>query len=106
MRNKGKIFANTERAILRDQLVTLGDLEEFKTDLLLSLKNLLIDKNCQSGKKWLKTYEVRKILGVSSGTLQTLRNNGTIPFSRIGGILYYDTEEINKVVETMKQRRA
>ncbi|WP_127127864.1 helix-turn-helix domain-containing protein [Pseudoflavitalea rhizosphaerae] len=106
MRNKGKILANPEKYIYRDQLVTLGDLEEFKIDLMLSLKNLLLDKNSQASKKWLKTYEVRKLLNVSAGTLQTLRNNGTIPFSRIGGILYYDPEEINKVIELLKQRRA
>jgi len=32
---------------------------------------------------------VRKLLGVSNGTLQTLRVNGSLPFSKIGGLYFY-----------------
>jgi hypothetical protein len=39
--------------------------------------------------QWLKSSEVRKLLKISSGTLQNLRINGTLNFYKIGGILYY-----------------
>jgi hypothetical protein len=39
-----------------------------------------------------------KMLQISPGTLQNLRINGTLPFSKMGGIIYYDIEDIQKVM--------
>ena len=39
-----------------------------------------------------------QILGISTGTLQTFRINGTLPYSKIGGIILYSYEEIQKVI--------
>lgn len=50
--------------------------------------------------KTLKSHQVERILGISSGTLQTLRNNGTIPFTKIGGICYYDEHEIRRLLSS------
>ena len=38
-------------------------------------------------------------LQISPGTLQNLRVNGTLPSTKIGGIIYYDAAEIQKVME-------
>jgi hypothetical protein len=38
-------------------------------------------------------------LQISPGTLQNLRINGTLPYTKIGGIIYYDAAEIQKVME-------
>ena len=57
----------------------------------------------QPTKKWLKTNEVCKILGVSITTLLTLRINGILPYSKIGGCLYFDYEDILKVMDENKQ---
>lgn len=43
-----------------------------------------------------------KLLGISPGTLQNLRINGTIPYTKIGGVLYYDHSEIMEVLEKNK----
>jgi hypothetical protein len=56
----------------------------------------------QPVKKWLKSYEVKKILNISTGTLQNLRSNGTLPHTKIGGLIYYDAELINKVLAGQK----
>ena len=48
---------------------------------------------------WLKSYEVRKLLGISAGTLQNLRVNGTLPYTKIGGLMYYRFEDIQKLME-------
>jgi hypothetical protein len=91
-----------ENRVCRDQLVTLGDLEEFKDDLLLSIKAIIQSHAPQPVKKWLKSYEVKKILNISTGTLQNLRSNGTLPHTKIGGLIYYDAELINKVMAGQK----
>ena len=35
---------------------------------------------------------------VSPGTLQNLRINGTLRYTKVGGIIYYDGEEIQNVM--------
>ncbi len=79
--------------------VTTDDLRDLKIELLEKIKELLSNHNGHTSKKWLKSNEVRKLLGISPGTLQNLRINGTIPYTKIGGVLYYDHQEICQVLE-------
>ncbi|WP_422351018.1 helix-turn-helix domain-containing protein [Flagellimonas sp.] len=83
-------------------IITTEDLREFKMELLEDIKDLLQDQNGQTNKKWLKSNEVRELLGISPGTLQNLRINGTIPYTKIGGVLYYEYNEIMQVLERNK----
>lgn len=92
-----------KQIITTGQLVTVEDLESFKKELLIALQGILSQYITPLPRKWLKTYEVRELLGVSPGTLQTLRNNGTIPFSKIGGIIYYDANEVDKLLQSQKR---
>jgi hypothetical protein len=94
----------SEKKINRDQLITLGDLEQFKTDLLNELSRILQQPQQSQPKSWLKSAEVRKLLSISPGTLQNLRVNGTLPFSKIGSIVYYKQEDILKLLESSKQK--
>jgi ribonucleotide reductase beta subunit family protein with ferritin-like domain len=80
------------------ELITKEDLREFKGELLKEIKQLMQPGQVQS-KKWLKSVEVRKLLGISPGTLQNLRINGTLRFTKVGSIMYYKLEDINKILE-------
>ena len=44
------------------------------------------------------------MLGISATTLQTLRINGTLSYTKIGGTLYYEYAEVVKVFEKNKHR--
>ncbi|HSF52951.1 MAG TPA: helix-turn-helix domain-containing protein [Algoriphagus sp.] len=82
------------------ELVTLADLENLKKEILEEIRILLSGKSKdQADKKWLKSREVQKLLGISPGTLQTLRNRAMIPYTRLGGVIYYNQEEVKKVLE-------
>lgn len=83
-------------------IITTDDLREFKMELLDDIKQLLNNQSGHSFKKWLKSPEVKELLGISSGTLQNLRINGTLPYTKVGGVLYYDYEEIMNVMEKNK----
>lgn len=83
-------------------IITTDDLREFKMELLEDIKELLQKQNKQAARKWLRSPEVRKLLGISSSTLQNLRINGTLPYTRVGGGLYYDYHEIMEVMENNK----
>lgn len=47
---------------------------------------------------WLDNQDVMRILHISPRTLQTLRSNGTLPFSRIGNKLYYKRSDISQIL--------
>jgi hypothetical protein len=101
---KELIEYTAEKKIYRDQLITLGDLEHFKTDLLNELSRIRQQPQQAQTKTWLKSSEVRKLLCISPGTLQNLRVNGTLPFSKIGSIVYYKQEDILKLLEGSKSK--
>ena len=89
--------------IYLDQLLTVDDLNNFKQDLFNEIKNLLKGTSTAQTKKWLKSSEVKKLLGISTGTLQNLRVNGTLTFSKVGGIIFYDYADIVKLIESNAQ---
>lgn len=82
-------------------IITQEDLHQFKIELLESIENLLQGKKTEE-KLWLRTSEVRKLLNISSGTLQNLRINGTLSYSKIGGVLFYNYKDIEKLLTDFK----
>ncbi|SFA58540.1 Helix-turn-helix domain-containing protein [Pedobacter suwonensis] len=82
------------------EIITKEELRQFKAELLDDIRELLRKPNAiESNKEWLKSYEVRQILKISPSTLQTLRINGSLPYSKIGGLLYYKNEDIKRLLE-------
>jgi len=79
-------------------IVTKEDLELFKNDLIREL-SLIIKPQRQDAKQWLRSVEVRKLLHISPGTLQNFRVNGTLSFTKVGGIFFYKYDDILKVLE-------
>ncbi|WP_339888137.1 helix-turn-helix domain-containing protein [uncultured Flavobacterium sp.] len=82
-------------------LITLVDLKEFRQLLIDDFKEILASSTPQT-KKWLKSIEVRKLLNISPGTLQNLRINGTLPYTKVGSIILYDNAEIEKLLKNNK----
>ena len=83
------------------EVITREDLNEFR-ELLLSDLNTMFNSKPQQHKQWLKSNEVRKLLNISPGTLQNLRINGTLSYTKIGSILYYPYQDIEKLLEHNK----
>ncbi|MGN6398299.1 MAG: helix-turn-helix domain-containing protein [Mucilaginibacter sp.] len=81
------------------ELITKDDLREFESKLLTEIKRIVQVGGESASKNWLKSNDVRKLLKISPGTLQNLRINGTLSFTRIGSIIYYKQEDINKLLE-------
>lgn len=88
-------FFNHFKIVFKEEL-----LEDIKTLFELKEKNKFLD---YEGKRFLKSHQVERMLGISSGTLQNLRINKTIPFSKIGGIIFYDHDDIKKLITNFKQ---
>ncbi len=82
-------------------ILTKEDLHQFKKEFFEELTRLFTNQVPQK-KKWLKSYEVREMLGISRGTLQNLKDNGTLHPTLVGGLLFYDYDEIFKLMSKGK----
>ena len=80
------------------EIVTKEDLQQFRVQLLNDLKQLITPSEAKIYKPWLKNSEVRKLLNISSNTVQRLRVAGKLRSSKIGGIRYYSYEDIEKLL--------
>lgn len=83
--------------------VILTGIEEFQELVrdVKELKELVIDGyEKQSTPPLLRTSEVKKLLKVSDSTLAGLRQSGEIPFTKIGGTIYYLEKDIQKLILT------
>ncbi len=80
------------------EIVTTDDLREFKRELLGDFKRILAEHSGFLTKKWLKSADVCDLLEISQGKLQTMRINGTIPYTKLGGMIFYDSTEIQKMM--------
>ena len=84
---------------MKMDIITMDDLQQFKTEMLNEMKNILKNNSSVSSKSWLRSAEVRKMLNISPGTLQNLRINGNLPFRKVGGTMFYIREKIEKMME-------
>jgi hypothetical protein len=81
-------------------LITGADLEKFRLQLLADIKELLAEAPKTNYRPWIKGTEVRRLLGISAGSLQNLRITGQLKSSKIGGIHFYKYEDIRKMMNS------
>ncbi len=87
------------------QIITTEDLVVFKQELLTEFENLFKSYSTQTTKRWLKAHQVRKLLDISIGTLQTLKSSGIVPYSKVGGVHFFDYEDIQRILQEGKNIR-
>ncbi|WP_051568026.1 helix-turn-helix domain-containing protein [Draconibacterium orientale] len=71
-------------------------IKEIKAHLLV-LKQTRTEKFKQA---WIDGQEVMLALSISKRTLQSLRDAGTLPYSRINGKFYYKVADLEKLLES------
>ena len=72
------------------EVITRDEFNSFKKEVLAALKS----KENNQEKKFLRSSEMRKLFNISAGTLQNMRINGTIPYSKIGTTILYDYDKV------------
>jgi hypothetical protein len=90
-----------DNKIQRDQLLTIQDLVDFGEELLNDIRKLLENRG-RPITQWLKTADVKKMLRLSDGKLQYLRDGGVIPFTKLGRVTYYNLREIEELMQSDK----
>lgn len=86
------------------ELLTRDDFMNLKVELINEIKLIIQPK--KETKEWLKSADVMSILNCSPGTLQNLRVNGTLPFTKMGGTIYYAYTDVMNVLNGNKRNAA
>lgn len=88
---------------MAEKIMTESDFIEFEKRLFRRIDELKNNSDDGIKRRWLKSKDVRKLLGnISAGKLQEMRIKGEIHYSRIGGMLLYDYDEIVQDIENNK----
>lgn len=80
------------------EVVTKEDLDDFRKKLLDDISKMIMPSQAKLVKPWLKNAEVRKLLNISSNTIQRLRVSGKLRPTKVGGIHFYRYEDIEKLL--------
>ena len=75
--------------LLKQRRISLDDLNDEELDKLIEYAFL---------EDWIDGQIVMQTLHISPRTLQTLRSNGALPYSRIGNKIYYLKKDILKIL--------
>ena len=54
---------------------------------------------------WMDNQDVCQVLKISPRTLQTLRDNGTLAYTKIGNRTYYLPEDVDSIITKVEDRR-
>jgi len=76
-------------------LLTRQDLLDFEERLIKRL-----EESRPPPKRWLRSKEACAMLGISASSLQNLRVQRLIPYSKLGGSIYYPLDGLMKVLES------
>lgn len=82
----------------------LNMMNDLKREIVEELKSLVKQGQTPNLRKWVKSVDVKKLLNVSHGKLQTMRNSRMIDFTKIGGTIYYNMDDIQRMLEKNSRR--
>jgi hypothetical protein len=82
--------------IVKGLLHLSGELKEIKAHLQYLKKTRAEIFN----ESWIDGQDVLLALNISQRTLQTLRDSGTLPFSKLNGKFYYKVSDLESLLES------
>jgi len=86
--------------IVKGFLQLSGELKEIK----VHLQHLNKTRAEIFSETWIDGQDVLLALNISQRTLQTLRDSGTLPFSRLNGKFYYKVSDLEALLESNYSR--
>lgn len=83
---------------MQTYLVTASQLNDFKQELIEEIKLLVRETKKSRESNWIRSAQVCEMLQISKNSLQKLRNNGTIPFTKVDGLIFYNRNHIEQLL--------
>lgn len=80
-----------------EDLATKQDLEMLQAALLQAMSEYM-GSNSTEKPEWLRSKQVRQMLNISDGTLQTLRIKKILNPTKLGSVWYYRFSEIQELL--------
>lgn len=77
---------------------TLEVIEE-KVRRFINRMDAVCGGNNKSMSEWMDNADVCQVLNISKRTLQSYRDNGTIPYAKINHKMFYRPSDVKKVLE-------
>lgn len=87
------------------EMITREDLQNLKAELLSEFKSILGKNRQPENKEWLRSTQVRQMLQISPGTLQSLRIKGLLRYTKVGGCFFYKQADIAQMLSPNSGRR-
>ena len=88
------------------EIVTKEDLQAFRIQLVNDIRQIFQNAQTVPEKQWLKNSDVKKLLRISSNTVQRLRIAGKLKSSKIGGVHYYRYQNLAELIHSGKEKRS
>jgi hypothetical protein len=82
-------------------VITAEDLERQLQKVVDEVK-FAVSNIDSSNVRWIRSKQVKELLGISDSKLQTMRINRSITYSQIDGTYFYDKESILSLLEQNK----
>lgn len=82
-------------------VINAEDLERQLQKVVDEVKSA-VTNNDSSNVRWIRSKQVKELLGISDSKLQTMRINRSITYSQIDGTYFYDKESILSLLEQNK----
>ncbi|NBV37861.1 MAG: DNA-binding protein [Bacteroidetes bacterium] len=82
-------------------VITAEDLERQLQKVVDEVK-FAVTNNDSSNVRWIRSKQVKELLGISDSKLQTMRINRSITYSQIDGTYFYDKDSILSLLEQNK----
>jgi len=80
------------------QIVTMEEFQDFSQKVFEKLELIQNQQQGQGDGRWLKSNDVKRMLNISHGKLQQMRDRREINFTKVGGVIFYDREDINRIL--------
>lgn len=97
-----KVLKRAKDNFMAMEIVTKEDLQAFRRELLFDFRAILkeeITVRKEGHLQGYKTKDVRNILGCSVNKLVSLRVSRKVRWKKVGGTVYYNREDIRRLVE-------
>lgn len=89
---------------MKEILGMLSQLLKLNKEVKELITSFMKSQNQPLAQLWLDNQDVSMVLHLSKRTLQTLRDNGTLPYSQIKNKVYYKVSDINAMLESSYYR--
>ena len=76
--------------------ITKEDLKTLKLEIIEEVKKVFVPQ-IRSNPEFLRSSQVKELLSCSDSKLETLRKNGTLSYTKIGGTIYYNNNDLSKL---------